>query len=339
MRWRKAWLMQKSVPVASPEELPKLSVVVAMHNEEKYATQLLNALMAQTLRPTEIIVVLDHCTDNTANNVRQAVQHSDIQITVLNNNQQQGKKFAQRIGVERATSTYIAVTDADCLMSAQWLSALSHDIATTHADLLIAPVAMTRHSNQLFQRLAEIEFLALQAVSAGTALCQHATMCNGANLAFRRTTYLRHNAHSQYISGDDMFLLSEVKRQGGKVAYALCQDSLVQTSCPPTAQSYYKQRTRWLRKASGYTDADVKQLSLVVFCGNVAWPIALFSSIYVALGCLLLKTIAETLLLSATHKHWKLKLTATDIAILAIVYPFNLLIISTLSLFRNKQKW
>ncbi len=336
--WRRVWQSQKTT-LTQYTVGEQLSVVVAMHNEEQHATTLLNNLLAQTHKPKQIIVVLDHCTDRTNYEVQQVAQHSDKLITILTNNNKQGKKHAQRLGVEYATTQYVAVTDADCHIPANWLGALSQSIATTQADLLIAPVTMNRQGNALFQRLAEMEFLALQAVSAGTALSQQATMCNGANLAFRRSVYLQHNAHNQYISGDDMFLLAEVKRHGGKVAYALSTDALVQTACPPTALSYYKQRTRWLRKASGYTDVDVKRLSMIVFCGNAAWPIALVANPIIALICLFLKTFAEALLLNATHKHWQLKINVIDIAILALVYPFNLLTISILSLFRSRKKW
>lgn len=330
--WTIIWAKRKKV-AKNALTRPEVSVVVAIHNEAKNVTNLVTSLLQQTEQPKQIVFVLDYCTDNTLS----VLQPFADRITIVENYGPRGKKYAQRLGVEMVQAGYVVVTDADCVMNSNWISAIADNIA--NADLLISPVTMKANDKSVAQQLMEVEFLALQIITATTALKQKATMCNGANLAFKRSVYLQHNSHTNYVSGDDMFLLSETKQNGGQIVYNLSPNALVTTSCPASVWQYYKQRSRWLRKASGYTDSDVKWLSAVVFIGNMAWPVCLFFSPLRALICFCLKTIAELLMLRIAQRHWGVKCSVPIIILLAIVYPFNLLAISLLSVFRNKHKW
>ncbi|MCQ2228386.1 MAG: glycosyltransferase [Bacteroidales bacterium] len=340
---RKAWQEERGSSTNHSTDT-RLSLVVTLHNEEDTVYQLLESIYNQSTKPDEVIMVCDHCTDSTISQIRSYIESKEANnIQIVENAGQQGKKTAQKAGIEIARNEYIAVTDGDCILKPEWMTSIVNAISGQEPDLLIAPVVMKANGNRLSQRLMELEFLSLQMISAGTAIRKTATMCNGANMAFRRSIYLQHDQHSQYVSGDDMFLLSEVKRRKGKVVYIKSPDSIVETHCPQDIYSYYKQRTRWLRKATGYTDKDIKWLSVVVFIGNASWPIALIAAPYIgftaAITCFVIKTISEYLLINSGKRFWGTQSNVADIIALAVIYPFVLFSIAIATTMRSKTKW
>lgn len=339
LTWTEAWLERPKTTQIKAKNKVSVSVVIALHNEEHNVKSLMASLSEQICLPAELIFVSDHSTDNTIAALEKEAHNYKGKWKIVDNTSEMGKKHAQRLGVSIATSQYVIVTDADCQVSPQWVQTMTQSIVDSGSSLIIAPVTMRANSNTLLQRLMEMEFLAMQAVGAATALLKHPTMCNGANLAFRRSMYMSHNQHNEYISGDDMFLLSEAKHQRELITYTTMPQSLVVTHCPANLTEYYKQRTRWLRKSSGYTDADIKRLSLIVFIGNAVWPIAFFFSPLCSLICFGLKTVSEMALLKATHSHWQVSFNVLVVLCMAIVYPFNLLAITLFTFFRNKRNW
>lgn len=344
--WTRAWCDMPNARAADRgDERCRLSVIVALHNEADNVVGLLRSVAEQTVVPDEVIMVCDHCTDDTQRQIAAYVEANGLHhIRVIQNGGERGKKYAQRAGVELASNEYVAVTDADCKLPARWVEAIE-DALCEHPDMIIAPVKMVANDNRITQRLMELEFLSLQMVTAGSAIRQRATMCNGANMIFRRSMYLSHDGNNQYISGDDMFLLSEVKRKGGVVAYLKDADAVVSTTCPCDVKAYYKQRTRWLRKSTGYTDRDVKLLSLIVFMGNASWPVALVCGLLMngvcwpAVLCLVLKTMSEMTMISKACGFWSVRRRLGDVALLAVVYPYVLLSIAVATMVRSKSKW
>ena len=139
--------------------------------------------------------------------------------------------------------------------------------------MLLLPVAMCG-SDSLFGRLVELEFGCLQVVTAGTAMLGRPSMANGAGMAFDKQLYTGHDACERYASGDDMFLLAHALRTGAVVRYLPSSAAVVSTVAPASLGAYLRQRTRWLAKAGGYTDAGVVLLALVVFAAVMAWPAA-----------------------------------------------------------------
>ena len=318
-----------------------LSLVVAIHNEEKNIERLISSITQQSKPISEIIFVLDHCTDKSEAIIR---QHQTSNTHIAHNTEMQGKKTAQRIGVNMATNNIICVVDGDCILQKGWHETLSEYFANEHPCLLIEPVIM-KGNGGLLQTLFELDFLALQMATAGTALRGRATMCNGANLAFHKKEYTNHDAKTNYISGDDMFLLSEIKAKGHSVAYIKNRDAIVRTDCPQSLYEFFKQRTRWLRKSTGYTDKDLKQLAWLMFLGNVSWPTALMVTIFDSHAIwafsmsFVAKFIVDYALLMEGGKFWTIKVRTWHVTILALVYPFTMIVICIGSLFRNKNKW
>ncbi len=94
-----------------------VSVVVPVRNGAPQIARCLQALLNQTLRPCEIIVVDGHSTDSTVEIARA------FPVTVLYEDHRT-VGGARQVGVERARGDYVAFTDADCIPRKDWLENL-----------------------------------------------------------------------------------------------------------------------------------------------------------------------------------------------------------------------
>lgn len=89
---------------------PKVSIIVALYNKEKYIKKCLKSLVNQTLKDIEIIVVNDCSTDKSLDIVK---SFDDKRIKVINNKKNKGIGTTRNIGVAKATGEYIGFVDAD----------------------------------------------------------------------------------------------------------------------------------------------------------------------------------------------------------------------------------
>ena len=92
--------------------MQKISIIIAAYNMEQYIEKCLNSCLNQTLSETEIIIIDDASTDNTANIINKyANKCSNIKVFFMNKNKRQGA--ARNIGILNSNAEYIFFLDAD----------------------------------------------------------------------------------------------------------------------------------------------------------------------------------------------------------------------------------
>lgn len=293
------------------------------------------------------ILVLDHCTDDTLSVVNSSIAKLSLPqqslFTILINDGPQGKKHAQRLIVNSASTPYILATDADCLLSIEWEQTVLAYISKHSPSLLLLPVGVLRTDSSLRESLFSIDFISLQMATIGCALSGRPTMANGANICFSKKLYLAHNANADYASGDDMFLLSEAKRLNLKVSYCYTPKAIVRTYMPSSWSAFINQHARWFRKSSGYSDRDVIRLGWATFSATFLWPILLIllpiNYQWITLSCFAIKTIFEYLLLKRAQSFFSISFPTLHIAMFALIYPILTFIIIIRATFKNKTSW
>ncbi|WNQ12698.1 glycosyltransferase [Paenibacillus aurantius] len=90
---------------------PKVSIVVPIYNMEPYLARCLDSLLAQTLKPIEILAVNDGSTDSTGALLREYAER-DPRIVVLEQ-ENAGVSAARNRGIEAAQGDYIGFVDPD----------------------------------------------------------------------------------------------------------------------------------------------------------------------------------------------------------------------------------
>ncbi len=88
---------------------PLVSVIIPVHNGERYLAAALESVFAQTYEPTEVVVVDDGSTDGTA-----MVARGDPRVIYIYQ-PNQGVPVARNAGIDRSTGELLAFLDADDL--------------------------------------------------------------------------------------------------------------------------------------------------------------------------------------------------------------------------------
>jgi glycosyltransferase involved in cell wall biosynthesis len=92
---------------------PLVSVIMPAYNAEKYITDSINSVIAQTYTEWEIIVIDDGSTDNTSSVVKKITEKDNRVKYIYQENGRQGK--ARNNGIRHSQGEYIAFLDADDL--------------------------------------------------------------------------------------------------------------------------------------------------------------------------------------------------------------------------------
>ncbi|RPD44856.1 glycosyltransferase [Hymenobacter sediminis] len=263
-------------------ETPGFSIIVAARNEADNLPHLLHDLQRQ--KPisggVELIIVDDHSTDNTANIVSQAEQDLPFPVRLVRLAQlpgaPTGKKAAVQAALQVARAPWVLLTDADCRVPAGWVQAYAElAAADATARFISGPILLT--GTGWLATLQGLELAGLVGVGAASIGLNRPTMCNGANLAYRRADFFAVNGYQgneAVPSGDDEFLLHKLHATfPGSIRFLAQEAALVRTAAQPTVHQLLRQRVRWASKWRHYQTAAPQRLAVLVLLSNLTFPV------------------------------------------------------------------
>ena len=283
------------------------SVVIPFRNEAENLPILLNSL-AELNYPTlkfEIFMVDDASEDASVQICLDFItSHPEIKINLLENQRfsNSPKKDAISTAIKNAGFEYIITTDADCIIPENWLQAHNEIILETDAKLVAGPVKIAESafnsakgkeplSSQIkekrwlkyFQAFQEMDFMSLQAAGAGGFGLGKAFMCNGANLCYERSAFLKADGFSgndDISSGDDVFLLQKFAEKKLPVYFLKCAEAIVITKPQQDLTTLISQRIRWAAKTPAYKSSFAKLVGLTVLLMNFSLVIGGFLTLF-----------------------------------------------------------
>jgi len=91
---------------------PEVSVIMAVHNDEKYVEEAIKSILDQIFRNFELIVIDDYSTDNSLK-ILEEYASRDPRIKIIRLSENIGPGGARNEGLKAAKGRYIAVQDAD----------------------------------------------------------------------------------------------------------------------------------------------------------------------------------------------------------------------------------
>jgi len=302
------------------------SILIPFRNESQNLPELLKSLNELSFPKDhyEVIFIDDHSEDgfNFSNNANHLV---------LNLKNGKGKKAALSHGIEKAQGDIIVTTDADCQIPQDWLANYAYQFENRNNHLVFGGVTF-KDDNTLFKKMQTVEFASLIGSGAATLKWGLPSMCNGANMAFRKDVFKRVGGYSDnenIPSGDDEFLMHKVFALDKKVSY-LKRGVTVLTQAQTNFTSFNQQRKRWASKWKHYKNLGNSILAVMVaiFSFNTilaAMAIIFYQDTLITI-LFALKILFEAFFLNSVLKSLDKKLHIISFIILQISYPIYVLL-------------
>ena len=336
---------KKYPPEDSIDTDGRLAIVVACKNEEDNLPLLFSSIERQHSMPKEIIFVDDNSTDNTFAILLDFAKKLPNVIVLQSTGN--GKKAALIEGVKHCTAKYVLFTDADCILPDEYCLNAKIFLTTHSVDMLLGGVKLhylssnfegdfsvkTDISDFALNPLKAFEILdlgSLQAVSAGSAMMGCPIMCNGANMIVRRDIYLEHisGIRTDIPSGDDMFMLHNIKAANGKIFYLFRPELIISTRGNDNPLSFFTQRKRWIGKLPAYTDKFTVVTATITAVTNIMLTALYIASIFnsgfllMAAMAYIIKLIVDCIAIIPYLKTINKRNLLYYMPLMSIFYPF-----------------
>ncbi len=259
---------------SSPEaENHAVTVIVAARNEEETIENSLRSILAQDYPAhlVEVIVVDDSSTDATVERARRmALKDSRLRILELppHDSDLGGRKpLAIAKGVNAAQGDIILTTDADCTVKRTWIRSMSGCFGSDTA--FVAGPVLEEGGKGFVSEISKVEFLGLITTAAGLIGNQTPIICNGANIAYRRSAFLKVEGYGDkhHFSDDEVLMQRIAQRNLGAILFCAEPGSFASTRSPETLRALWDQRVRWSSKKNHYENKTIvlKLLGLYSF--------------------------------------------------------------------------
>ncbi|MCS7076529.1 MAG: glycosyltransferase [Bacteroidia bacterium] len=264
---RHAIALKRLEPVQKTISVQGATIIIPVRNDSIAIRRLLSCLMDQNevKIPIQIIVVDDHSQDN----LRQAIQPYLHKVEyLLLPEDKQGKKQAIEYGIAHAKHEIIITTDADCTMQEKWLYSML-SCFENNTQLVSGPVLL--EANTLFQSIQQIELMGLVGIGAGAIYLNKPNLCNGANLAYRKTAFHKVKGYEGSLhlaSGDDEFLMHKIHHYfacPNAVVFCKNYQSVVFTPAQTTLRDFLEQRKRWVSKTIHYKRKGLTSQLVIIY--------------------------------------------------------------------------
>ncbi|MDX2196461.1 MAG: glycosyltransferase [Cytophagales bacterium] len=331
------WIRIKNIDVTKDiDNLPFVSIVVACRDDYHKLDNLICSmeLLQYPHHLFEIIVVDDHSAKI------YYYEKKNIEIKQLKNSGI-GKKAAIYTGIMASKADIIVCTDADCEVQSTWL--LHYAKIFENNDINLAFGAVMYSGTHLFEKMQQIEFASLVGSAAVTHKWGLPTMCNAANVAYRKNAYLSviNDLPNDLPSGDDEFLMHQLYKNNPKsVVYIKSNTHVVCTRACRNIIELYHQRMRWASKWEHYTLSHVQWIALFVLFSNISYivigVISLFEIYY--LVYILIRAILEYVFLRKVMVLGGQRINLLAFLILQLVYPYYVIFFAIAGRFK-KFNW
>jgi len=270
------------------------SIIIPARNEEENIQKCLLDIIHQNYIKAnfEIILVDDFSEDETVNRVEELKKkYPDYNIHIIQlekmleaRKYNSYKKLAIEQGVLKSSFEWIITTDADCSRGENWLQTISSFIDEhKEAKLISAPVCFT-FSNTFFQKAQALEFSGLIGIGAACIAQKSPTMCNGANLIYRKDLFYElggFKGNDNLASGDDEFLMHKIaEKYPADIYFLKSKAAIVRTPAISNIYAFMQQRKRWVSKSRFYNNFKLTGLLAAVYLFYLLTLLSIFAGFY-----------------------------------------------------------
>ena len=270
----------KVKPFERTEVNPKttFSIIVPFRNEAKNLPKLLKSISKLNYPKElfEIILVDDFSTDTSERIcIQWRMANGLIESTLLENLRLSNspKKDAISRAVPILKHEWMVTTDADCIVTKNWLLTLDNFIQQNNPEMVVGAVVY-KTKNNWFHYFQQLDLMSLQGTTIGSFGIGKPFMCNGANFAYTKKFFQELGGFggiNSTASGDDVLLLQKaVAANSDKVLYLKNKEFIVKTKPENDLFVLFMQRVRWASKTTSYKNIYAKSLAVVVLLMNLS---------------------------------------------------------------------
>ncbi len=236
-------------------ELPTISVIVPVRNEEEHITRTLRQLMESDYPRDRLqVIAVDDCSTDRSLAVMKDAQKTYPDLVVLGLEKNAGKRHALAAGVGLANGQIIVFIDSDSFLQPDAL----RNLVNRFSDPQVA--ATTGHcdvenvwTNMLTRMQTVRYFIAFRVMKAAESVFDSVSCLSGPIAAYRREVLqaiMPEWLNQMFMGfpatyGDDRSLTNSLLRRGYKVVYEF--KARATTVVPDTHRAFLKQQLRWKR--------------------------------------------------------------------------------------------
>jgi len=325
---------------AATNAQPFVSVVVAARNEEGTIARLLTSLINQDYPESnyEIIIADDGSEDSTARIVEDFQNKSDNLILLsvtISDEVISRKKNAIAQAVQKSSGEIILTTDADCVLTFQWISGMVRYFGRGVGMVagMSTPFIPNWKQATLVQKYEYIDTIGLFFAAAGALGTGKAFSCSGQNMGYTREAFDKVQGYERikdHISGDDVLLMQLIRRAGYEIRFAFGKETQALTKSETRLGNFLNQRSRWAsnERIQISLNFDFYLYLADVFLLNVLIIIGLFFIPLYAAGAWFVKMIGEFIILRRGIDRFDLQKKSLSLfPFWAILQPLYIMIV------------
>jgi cellulose synthase/poly-beta-1,6-N-acetylglucosamine synthase-like glycosyltransferase len=257
-------------PSTPASQLPSVSIVIPMRNEETFIETTLSAVNAQKYAGEwEVIIVNDRSTDKSPEIVRAFCErHPNFSVIDIPQDSPQiaaPKKRALNVGFLAAKGEFLLTMDADCAPTPNWLNSMAACYANG-ASVVQGSKANNGKKSFLhtYQKLETLGFTLIEAAGYNR---NKPLVASAASLGYGKDLFFKCGGFEglyDLASGDDDMLIHRMaKIKGTKFAYNWDSSAVMPTAPVDSWKALLQQRARWGSNGAKY---ESKAYSAFLFC-------------------------------------------------------------------------
>lgn len=230
------------------KDLPVVSIIAPMRDEEKVASRLLDALLRLDYPPEkkEIIVVEDGSVDGTVELCKEYVKRCPSQIKLVRQTESDGKPSALNCGLKHVTGEIVAVFDADNVPERDvLLKAVSYFDDASVGAVQGRACAINAGKNMLTRFISYEEAVRYEVYIGGKDALGLFVPLTGSCYFVRRSVLDEVGGWDSGCLSEDMELAARLTESGYRIRYV--SDLRSWQENPSSVAQMFKQRTRWFR--------------------------------------------------------------------------------------------
>lgn len=216
---------------------PLVSVIMPVHNAEKYIQESVNSVLQQTYKNIELLVVNDCSTDRTRE-ILDILLYRDQRIVLISNTQNIGCADSRNVALEKASGEYIAFIDSDDIWECSKIEKQIQCILKMNVDMVYTAYEMIDGNN------THIKFRNIKINADMEDLLKENFIIFSSTL-FRKKSIVHLRFETKYFHEDYVFLLKCLQK---KIKFIGLNECLIKYRVHKNGRSFNKinaARYRW----------------------------------------------------------------------------------------------